>query len=440
MNNVSKAGAFKALSKAGGTFKKAVAALLMLLIASSQLFLFTGCGKNGEIPEDTQAGLDITDTSKKGSVLFSKTVAVNDGTQARVDFIGSADEGISYVTTIKTYVDNRERGTLDLTDVSKEVKNSDKGAESADAEFLFESGDYDFDGNADIMIQSWDDESNKSYYCCLWDNANNCFKFGFQIDNPLFDAANKRIYSAVYENGVESYGYVYSLTDELKLFLEKSFSMTNEPEFNSDLSAYEQYMNPEDRDGYLILVNKTELLDASYAPDDLYDLVDTRSDRAARQMRYTAAMALEAMYIEMRSAGYTDVSVTSAYRSYGEQESLYNTYINQEMEQNGYSYERAKEVVDTYSAAPGTSEHQTGLCCDMHNLPAADQAFAKQDVYRWLKDNAWKFGFILRFPEDKEDITTYEFEPWHFRFVGRYHAEKIYNYGLCLEEYLGLIG
>lgn len=72
----------------------------------------------------------------------------------------------------------------------------------------------------------------------------------------------------------------------------------------------------------------------------------------------------------------------------------------------------------------------------MHNLPGADVSFANQEVYKWLRENAWKFGFILRFPEDKTEITGYSFEPWHYRFVGRYHAQKIHKGGLCLEEYL----
>ena len=87
------------------------------------------------------------------------------------------------------------------------------------------------------------------------------------------------------------------------------------------------------------------------------------------------------------------------------------------------------------AAAPGTSEHQTGLCCDMHNLGGADVSFANKEAYTWLIENCYKFGFILRFPEDKVEITGYSFEPWHYRFVGRYHATRMHNLGMCLEEY-----
>lgn len=208
-----------------------------------------------------------------------------------------------------------------------------------------------------------------------------------------------------------------------------------EVKFVTDLSGYEQYMNPEDDSEYLILVNKTNKVGPELVPGDLIEVSNTRSDRDARLMRECAAKALEALYIEMSAAGYTDVSVTSAYRSYEEQEYLYNSYVTQEMSA-GISEEEAMKLVDTYSARPGTSEHQTGLCCDMHNLPSADQAFADKEAYTWLRDNAWKFGFIERFPKGKESVTGYSFEPWHYRFVGRRAASQIHSEGITLEEYL----
>lgn len=216
--------------------------------------------------------------------------------------------------------------------------------------------------------------------------------------------------------------------------------------FTADLSAYEKYMNPENNEEYLILANKTTMLDSTYMPGDLTDLADTRKDgRDTQQMRLYAAKALEALYIEMRALEMTDynansgqvVSVTSGYRSYGYQEYLFNLYIQQEMDANpALSKADAQAIVETYSAKPGTSEHQTGLCVDMHNLPAANQAYANEKSYKWLCDNAWKFGFILRYPSDKVATTGYDYEPWHWRFVGREAAYEIYTMGYCLEEYL----
>ena len=209
--------------------------------------------------------------------------------------------------------------------------------------------------------------------------------------------------------------------------------------FTSDLSEYEKYMDPEDATPYLVLVNREHPADASLSPDDLVSVVNTRQDgRQTQQMRECAEKALEALYIEMNAAGYSDVSVTSGYRSYEYQVNLYASYVAQEMANDpSLTEEAAMAIVDTYSAKEGTSEHQTGLCCDMHNLPSADQAFAKEEVYGWLKENAWKFGFIERFPEGKEEITGYSFEPWHYRFVGRTAASAIHTRGICLEEYVG---
>ena len=213
-------------------------------------------------------------------------------------------------------------------------------------------------------------------------------------------------------------------------------------EFTTDLSAYEQYMNPENADEYLVLVNNTNTVDASYIPGDLVYVVNTRQDgRETQLMRECAEKALEALYIEMNAAGFTDVSVTRGYRAYTTQEYLHNTYISNEMAADpSLTWDQAKAIVLTYSADPGTSEHQTGLCIDMHNLPSADRSFANEAAYTWLSDNAWKFGFILRFPENKTEITGISFEPWHWRFVGREHAKAIHDGGLCLEEYVQTLG
>ncbi|MPN16987.1 putative carboxypeptidase YodJ [bioreactor metagenome] len=195
-------------------------------------------------------------------------------------------------------------------------------------------------------------------------------------------------------------------------------------------------MNPENRDDYLILVNSTHSVSNDYKPSDLTDIADTRKDRDAQQMCLVAEKALEALYIEMRANGFTDVSVTSGYRSYYTQEYLFNNSVNSIMSRDGCSEAEAKKKAAVGTAPPGTSEHQTGLCCDMHNLDTAKQSFADEAAAKWLAENAHKFGFILRYQKDKQDITGIMFEPWHFRYVGRYHATKMYEYKMCLEEYL----
>lgn len=205
-------------------------------------------------------------------------------------------------------------------------------------------------------------------------------------------------------------------------------------DFKADLSAYEQYMNPADRDAYITLINVSHKLASDYIPDDLTNLVDTRKDgRNTQQMRLYAAKALEAMFIEMRAHGITDVSVTSAYRSYSYQNQLFQQRVAMYPSLSRAEAEAKAATVVTY---PGSSEHQSGLCADLHNLGSADISFGKTSAFAWISANAHKFGFILRYPEDKVAETGISYEPWHYRYVGRYHATKIHTLGLCLEEYV----
>ena len=206
--------------------------------------------------------------------------------------------------------------------------------------------------------------------------------------------------------------------------------------FKVDLSSYEKYMNPEDKDAYLILVNPSHPVGKDYKPTDLEPLADTRPDRSKRYMRLYAAMSLEAFLKEARANGCKDVTVTSAYRSYDYQKEIFDSDVENIMKKQGVSREEAIEIERRDTAYPGESEHQTGLAVDMHNLGSAQQAFAKTFEAQWLAENAWKFGFILRYMPDKEEITTYTYEPWHFRYVGRYHAQRMYELHMCLEEYI----
>ena len=211
----------------------------------------------------------------------------------------------------------------------------------------------------------------------------------------------------------------------------ESMSDTEEPlDFVLDLSSYEQYMNPENRDEYLFLVNADNPLTKEYAPTDITGSIYTRSDRDTRTLRKYACLALEAFLKEGEANGIKGVTVTSAYRSYDYQNQLFQN----EIALLGSEEKAAKNV-----NPPGSSEHQTGLAVDMHNMSAASREFGKTIEAKWLADNAHKFGFILRYPADKVDVTGISYEPWHFRFVGRYHATKMYELGMCLEEYIEYI-
>jgi D-alanyl-D-alanine carboxypeptidase len=119
--------------------------------------------------------------------------------------------------------------------------------------------------------------------------------------------------------------------------------------------------------------------------------------------------------------------ISSGYRSYSYQENLYNNYV----------YQDGKEAADTYSARPGHSEHQTGLAFDLNTI---DDSFAYTDEGKWVAQNCYKYGLILRYPEGKEKQTGYKYESWHLRYVGKELAEKLYNNGnwITLEENFNL--
>ena len=185
-------------------------------------------------------------------------------------------------------------------------------------------------------------------------------------------------------------------------------------------------------DWQIRLVNRENPL-----PDDF--TVELENLDASRQFDKRAIGPLRQMILDMRDQGIKNIWAQSTYRSIEYQKGLYEKSINKYLEQ-GKSQEEAERLTDEYINKPGTSEHQSGLCADLHNLSAASQVFEYEDVYKWLVEHCADFGFILRFPKDKTDITGIIFEPWHYRYVGRYHAQKIMESGLCLEEYCELNG
>jgi len=205
----------------------------------------------------------------------------------------------------------------------------------------------------------------------------------------------------------------------------------------TDMTAFKDAIEPANRDGFLMLVNKENALSSTYTPADLVEVTNMKAGYENKQyMCETAELALQALYQDLYAAGYTDVGVTSGYRTYKTQELLHERYVLEEMDKRNVSRTEADAYASRYSAVAGQSEHQTGLAADMYNTASADASFGETEAYKWLRDHAHQYGFILRYPEDKTDITGYDFEPWHYRYVGRYHATQMYEQGLCLEEYL----
>ena len=144
-----------------------------------------------------------------------------------------------------------------------------------------------------------------------------------------------------------------------------------------------------------------------------------------------ARAAFEQMATDAKALGF-DLVAFSGFRSYEYQTTLYNNYVNRD----------GKEAADRYSARPGHSEHQTGLAFDVGEKSREDlwltAEFGETPAGKWLADNAYKYGFILRYPEGKEDVTGFMYEAWHFRYLGVEKATEVKQTGLTLEEYLSV--
>lgn len=179
-----------------------------------------------------------------------------------------------------------------------------------------------------------------------------------------------------------------------------------------------------------VLVNKQNKLPDHYQPDDLVTLTMPFIHGAtpeSRKMRMEAAAAMEKMYAAAKQQGIYLLGV-SAYRSHASQTNVFNSYVKND------GYNKAL----TYSALPGTSEHETGLAIDVtggNGKCAAEDCFGGTKEAGWLQEHAADFGFIIRYPKGKESITGYQYEPWHIRYVGKTIAEEIMGRGITLEEY-----
>ena len=140
--------------------------------------------------------------------------------------------------------------------------------------------------------------------------------------------------------------------------------------------------------------------------------------------------ALQEMFDDARRAGY-NLFVRAGYRSEEDQENLMEDKI-ETYRQEGYSRREAEREAEKWVARPGTSEHELGLAVDINAEGQTDG----NRLYQWLAEHSWKYGFILRYPAEKEAITGIDYEPWHFRYVGERAAKAMYEKGLCLEEYV----
>lgn len=174
----------------------------------------------------------------------------------------------------------------------------------------------------------------------------------------------------------------------------------------------------------LMLINRDNPIPDDYVVGELVEL------RGGQKVDRRIYPALQSMFDAARSDGIHPI-VGSGFRTSEKQQRLMDDKIAA-YRTEGNSEGKSRALAETWVAIPGSSEHQIGICADIN----ADSGSASNEVYAWLSKNAHCFGFILRYPDGKTEITGTIYEPWHYRYVGIQAAEEIYASGLCLEEYL----
>lgn len=186
---------------------------------------------------------------------------------------------------------------------------------------------------------------------------------------------------------------------------------------------YENISIIENPDDLLVLVNKNNKLYEGFIPNNL-EVINLNYAIGKKLLRSDAKEAFEKLCESAKKLGY-DIKAESTYRDYYYQEKLYNNYVK----------EYGNIYADNCSARPGHSEHQTGLAIDVRGSSGDYNDFEKTEEFIWMMNNAYKYNFILRYPNGKEHITGFKYEPWHYRYIGEC-AKEIYQKRLTLEEYL----
>ena len=192
---------------------------------------------------------------------------------------------------------------------------------------------------------------------------------------------------------------------------------------NLDKEPYTDTVKSKYLDTTYYIVNKFNYLGSDFIPNDLV-LLDNKYAKSGIYLVREAKDKLEIMLNDSVKENLK-IRVSSAYRSYTYQVNLYNRYVRSD----------GVALADTYSARPGYSEHQSGLVVDLSRNFESFDTFENTDEYKWLVANSYKYGFILRYPNGKEKITTYTFESWHYRYIGVELAKKVHDSGLTFDEY-----
>lgn len=273
------------------------------------------------------------------------------------------------------------------------------------------------------------------------DNINQLFDIGYNLNEV------KTLYNKLKENNIELiiktnkyYKNIiniindkYFKTDNLSRYInyqDKNLAYNGDKIVNYvnmylDYDFYKHDIKVNDQKNYLMIVNKYYVLDSNYVPEGLVNIsskynglgVDAKALPVVKE-------AFEKMASDITKENMI-IKVRTSYRSYATQKDLYNSYLKN----------KTTAMVDLTAARPGYSEHQTGLALDVQAEDSNYTSFENTKEYKWMLKNAYKYGFILRYPENKTNITGYNFESWHYRYVGIDVATYIYENNITFEEY-----
>ena len=345
-----------------------------------------------------------------GIILF----VVNKINSSKINVILKDDLEVEINSKVKllSFIDKIENGEVVSEDV--EVDTSSLGTKSLEIELKNKDKKetYKFDINVvdttapvieaeDNITINIDDEVDLVKYATVSDNSKEDIKVGIEGDYDLDKAGKYNLkYVAKDSSGNEvSYDFILNIVED-----PNNRSFVTSKGFVAKVVDGVTYI-----DGVLI-VNKTYSL-----PEEYGSGLTTNTTNAFNSMQKDASKEGLNLYI------------SSGYRSYYTQKTLYNNYVARDGVANA----------DTYSARAGHSEHQTGLAFDLNTI---DESFANTKEGKWVSNNCYKYGLILRYPKGKENITGYIYESWHLRYVGVELATKLYNNGnwITLEEYYGI--
>ena len=248
-----------------------------------------------------------------------------------------------------------------------------------------------------------------------------------KINNKLTDEVVETLYEHELIKDISKYmEFDYFKSENLYRYLDYYYGNYQEAvvhvnigldkEYYEDVNVIESFRED-------VLANKYNKLSEGFEPNNLTKISEKYSKNASNQyLSKVAQVAFEELCTDALKEGKY-ILANSSYRSYNDQEQVYNTYLKL----YGQTY------VNNYVATPGYSEHQTGLALD---VAAKDyNIFESSPEFTWMKNNAYKYGFILRYPKEKQEITGYKYEAWHYRYVGKDAAKYIQENNITYEEY-----